>query len=104
MLRAIREADALDLGEKISRAWTFGDCVARRLPHAVHTPVLEWATKGKMWEMDEAKTPASLGLHEGSFGRRLIGVRKNASFTSEPDEVDPVNKAILADSDLGDKL
>ena len=66
--------------------------------------MLEWATTGKMWEMNIAKTPAIPILSETSFRRRLIGVQENASFNSEPDKVDRVNKAFLADSDLGDTL
>ena len=104
MLCTIREADAFDLDEKIFRAWTAGEGVACRLPHAVHTPMLEWATTGKMWEMNVAKTPTIPSIHEASFRRRLIGVQNNASFTSDDDKVDPENKVFLAGTDLEDKL
>ena len=100
MLRTIQEADAVDLDEEIFRDWAAGESVACRLPHPVHTWMLELPTTGKMREMNFVHTPATLSIHEPSFGRRLIGIQKNASFTSDPNEVDPANKVCLPGGDL----
>ena len=89
MICTIREADAFEFDEKVFRAWTASEGVACRLPHAVHTPMLEWPSTAKFWEMNITKTPKISSICERSFTRRFIGVEKAATYTTDPDKVWP---------------
>ena len=104
MLCAMQGADAFDLDTETFRYWPAGEGVACRLPHAVHTPVLECATTGKMRGMQLAGMPAIPSIRENRFRRCLIGVRRNAPPPSEPDKVDPANGVSIADGALDNKL
>ena len=97
MLCTLREADQFDFDEKVFRAWTAGEGVACRLPHAVHTPMLEWPRTGKFWEINVTKTPRIESIQETSFKRRLIGIEKNATFTTNPANVNAPAKIFEAD-------
>jgi hypothetical protein len=79
MMCTIREADNFDFDEKIFRAWTAGEGIGCRLPHAVHTPMLEWPCTGKFWEMNVHKTPKIASIGERSMSRRFIGIEKTAT-------------------------
>jgi len=104
ILCAIREADAFEFDEKVFRAWSAGEGVACRLPHAVHTPMLEWEACGKFWEMNATRTPKILSIRERSSTRRLIGVRKSATYTTDIDQCDASSLVFEADDDLEEKL
>ena len=104
MICTIREADAFEFDEKTFRAWTAGEGVACRLPHAIHTPMLEWPAAGKFWEMNVTKTPKIASNRERSFTRRLVGVEKTATFTCSAEKVDAKAKVFQADDELEDKL
>ena len=104
VLCTIREADAFEFDEKVFRAWTAGEGNACRLPHAVHTPMLEWPTTGKFWEMNVTKTLKIASIREKSFTRRLIGVKKEATYTTDENAVDAPSKIFQADDDLETKL
>ena len=104
MLCTLREADQFDFDEKVFRAWTAGEGVACRLPHAVHTPMLEWPRTGKFWEINVTKTPRIESIQETSFKRRLIGIEKNATFTTNPANVNAPAKIFEADDDLEERI
>lgn len=100
----IREGDGFDVDEKALRAWTAGEGIGCRLPHAVHTPMLEWPCTGKAWEMNPKNTPRIPSINEKSMSRRIIGIEKDAQFTTKSENVDPAKKIFEADPDLEDKI
>ena len=104
MLCTIREADAFDFDEKVFRSWSAGEGLGCRLPHAVHTPLLDWMTCGKFWEMNPLSTPRMPSIVERSMRRRFIGIEKVCLFTTDPSEVDCGAKVFEAEEDLESKI
>jgi hypothetical protein len=86
ILCTIQEGDEFDVDEKVWRGWTAGDPLRVRLPHATHTPALDWETAGKFWELNPKKPPKFPSITETSNRRRIKGVEKDQSFTSERDK------------------
>ena len=66
--------------------------------------MLEWPACGKFWEMNVTQTPRITSISERSFTRRLIGIRKSATYTTDVDKVDAGSMVFEADDDVEEKL
>ena len=104
MLCTLQESGSFDLDDKIFSAWTAGEGIRCRLPHAVHTPALAWPSTGKFWEINVKKTFRSKFITEASMYRRIIGIEKDATFTVDQEKMDADLKSFEAVPDLEERI
>ena len=80
-LCALQEADSFEVYEKTWRLRTGGDKIRGRLPHAIHTPELDWETTGNFWEINPKNPPIFPIITENNNRRRIRAIEQKAHFT-----------------------
>ena len=87
-----QEASGITIDETVWKAYTAGDCITVRLPHAIHSPSPSFAHTAKLIELNTQNLPWLTSIAEKSVQRRIKGVEKTQAFANDHSSIDCQNK------------